>query len=62
MIEFSLTEIGLFCWAILATGYALRYRSQAEGSQFLVRAILERKEVRDRLVADYAKEFGQNAG
>ena len=60
MIEFSITEIALFCWAILATGYAFKCRSQAEGAQFLVRAILERKEVRDRLVADYAEEFGHN--
>jgi hypothetical protein len=60
MIEFSITEIALFCWAVLATGYALRYRAQAEGSDFLIRVILERKEVRDKLVADYAEEFGHD--
>lgn len=60
MIEFSLTEIGLFCWAILATGYALKCKARAEGSDLLIRVILERKEVRDKLVADYAEEFGHN--
>jgi hypothetical protein len=60
MIEFSLTEIALFCWAVLATAYALKSKARADGSDFLVRVILERKEVRDRLVADYAEEFGQS--
>jgi len=62
MIEFSLIEIALFCWAVLATGYAFKYKARAEGSDFLVRVILERKEVRDKLVADYEKEFGQSVG
>jgi len=58
MIEFSLTEIALFCWAVLATGYALKYKARAEGSDLFVRVLLERKEVRDRVVAEYEKEFG----
>jgi hypothetical protein len=58
MVEFSLTEIALFCWAVLATAYALKYKQEAKGSNFLVQVILERKEVRDKLVADYEKEFG----
>jgi hypothetical protein len=62
MIEFSVTEIALFCWAVLATAYALKWKSKADGSEFLVRVMLERKEVRDRIVEAYEKEFGQNAG
>ena len=58
MIEFSVTEIALFCWGVLATAYALKSKARADGSDFLVRVILERKEVRDKLVADYEKEFG----
>jgi len=58
MIEFSITEIALFCWGVLATAYALKWKSKADGSEFLVRVMLERKEVRDKLVADYEKEFG----
>jgi hypothetical protein len=53
MIEFSITEIALFCWAVLATGYALRYRQEARASDLFVRVMLERKDVRDKLVAEY---------
>jgi hypothetical protein len=28
MIEFSIGEIALFCWAVLATGYALNTRHE----------------------------------
>jgi hypothetical protein len=53
MIEFSFVEIALFCWAVLATGYALRYRQEARASDLFVRVMLERKDVRDKLVAEY---------
>jgi hypothetical protein len=53
MIEFSLTEIALFCWAVLATGYALKYKSEAEGANFFARMLIERKDVRDQVVAEY---------
>jgi hypothetical protein len=58
MVEFSLTEIALFCWAVLATGYALRYRQEANGAKFFARILIERKEVRDQVVGEYEKEFG----
>jgi hypothetical protein len=61
MIEFSLTEIALFCWAVLATGYALRYRQEARASDLFVRVILERKDVRDKLVAEF-EEFSRRVG
>jgi hypothetical protein len=62
MIEFSLTEIALFCWAVLATGYALRYRQEVKGANFFARMLIERKDVRDQVVEAYEKEFGQSAG
>lgn len=61
MIEFSLTEIALFCWAVLATGYALKYKSHADGADLFIRILLERKEVRDKLVAEY-EEFKRSVG
>ncbi len=61
MIEFSLTEIALFCWAVLATGYALRYRQEARGSDLFIRVLLERKDVRDKLVAEF-EEFKASQG
>ena len=56
MIEFSIGEIALFCWAVLATGYALKYKARAEGSDLFIRVLLERKDVRDKLVAEF-EEF-----
>ena len=53
MIEFSFVEIALFCWAVLDTGYALRYRQEARASDLFVRVMLERKDVRDKLVAEF---------
>jgi hypothetical protein len=53
MVEFSLIEIALFCWAVLATGYALRYKQEARASDLFVKVMLERKDVRDKLVAEY---------
>jgi hypothetical protein len=61
MIEFSFVEIALFCWAVIATGYALRYKQEARASDLFVRVMLERKDVRDKLVAEF-EEFKQNAG
>lgn len=61
MIEFSLTEIALFCWAVIATGYALRYRQEQRAADLFVRVILERKDVRDKLVAEF-EEFNARQG
>lgn len=60
MIEFSLTEIVLFCWAVLATGYALKCKARAEGADFFARVLIENKSVRDQVVRAYEKEFGQS--
>jgi hypothetical protein len=61
MIEFSFTEIALFCWAVIATGYALRYRQEQRAADLFVRVILERKDVRDKLVAEF-EEFNARQG
>jgi hypothetical protein len=61
MIEFSFVEIALFCWAVIATGYALRYKQEARASDLFVRVMLERKDVRDKLVAEF-EEFNARQG
>ena len=61
MIEFSIGEIALFCWAVIATGYALRYKTEAEGAHFFARMLIERKEVRDKIVSEY-EEFKAGLG
>ena len=61
MIEFSFGENALFCWAVLATGYALRYRQEARAADLFIRVMLERKDVRDKLVAEF-EEFNARQG
>ena len=61
MIEFSFGEIALFCWAVLATGYALKCKAQTESADLFIRVLLERKEVRDKIVAEY-EEFKAGLG
>lgn len=58
MVEFSLTEIALFCWGVLATAYALKSKARADGADFFARMLIERKDVRDQVVQAYEKEFG----
>lgn len=53
MIEVSITEIALFAWAIIATGYALKYKSEARGTDVFIKVLLENKEVRDDVVAKF---------
>jgi hypothetical protein len=61
MIEFSFGEIALFCWAVLATGYALKYRQEQRAADLFIRVLLERKDVRDKLVAEF-EEFRAKHG
>jgi len=53
MIEVSVTEIVLFCWAAIATGYALNYRQQERGAKRFIQAMMEDDQMRDALVADF---------
>jgi hypothetical protein len=57
MIEVSITEIVLFCWAVIATAYALKYRQQEQGAKMFIRAIIEDKQLRDTLVADFKEHM-----
>jgi len=57
MIEVSITEVVLFCWAVIATAYALKYRQQEQGAKMFIRAIIEDKQLRDTLVADFKEHM-----
>jgi beta-lactamase regulating signal transducer with metallopeptidase domain len=52
MIEVSITEIILFCWAVLATAFALKYKQQERMSKLFVRALIEDEELRDKIVSE----------
>ena len=57
MIEVSITEVFLFCWAVLATAYALKYKQQEQGAKPLIRALMEDDKMRDALVRDFKKHM-----
>jgi hypothetical protein len=58
MIEFTVTEFVLLCWAVLATAYAFKYKHEKRGADYFIRAILDDVELRNHLVDDYNKFKG----
>jgi len=61
MIEVSVTEIVLFCWAVLATAYALKYKQQEMGAKLFIRAIMEDDKMRDALVKDFKEHMEETS-
>jgi len=57
MIEVSITEIVLFCWAVLATASALKYKQQERGAKMFIQAMMEDDKMRDALVADFKEHM-----
>ena len=59
MIEFSITEIALFIWGTVATGYALRYKSERRMTILLLQRTLEDparySHMRDSWLAEFSK-------
>jgi hypothetical protein len=61
MIEVSFTEVALFCWAVLATGYAFKWHQQFKNASHLVVLMVEHPEVRDQIAKakdEFMKEHG----
>ena len=57
MIEVSITEIVLFCWAVLATAYAFKYKQQEQGAKMFIKALLQDDQMREVLVADFKEHM-----
>ena len=55
MIELTLTEIFLFCWAVLATGLALKFQHELSMSKFFIRKLITDEGIRTQLVEAYNK-------
>jgi len=53
MIEVSITEIALFAWAVLATGYACKFKQDSQMGRRFVQALLEDEELRNRVITEY---------
>jgi hypothetical protein len=61
MIEVSITEVFLFCWAVLATAYALKYKQQERMSKLFVRALIEDEELRDKIVSEVKQHMKETS-
>lgn len=61
MIEITFTEVALFCWAVLATGYALKWHQNSQHVSKLLSLMIDHPEVRDQIAAakeQFMKEHG----
>lgn len=55
MIEISLIEMVLLAWAVLATAAAFKYKDEARMGKRMLQVFIERKDVRDQLIAAHAE-------
>lgn len=61
MIEVSIIEVALFCWAVLATASALKYKQQERGAKIFIKALLEDDKMRDAVVADFKEHMKETS-
>lgn len=59
MIEFSITELGLLIWAILATAFYLDSKRENRMANHFIRHLLDDDQERERIVGEY--KAAQNA-
>ena len=61
MIEYTVTEVLLFAWAIIATGYAFRYADEVTNLKLMLKTLAYDPEMRDRFVKHFATNKGERA-
>ena len=61
MIEVSVTEVVLFCWAVLATAYAFKCKQQEQEAKMFIRVLMEDDKMRDNLVADFKEHMEEQS-
>lgn len=55
MIEITFTEVVLLAWAAIATAAAFKYKDEARMGKRMLQVFIERKDVRDQLIAAHAE-------
>ncbi len=60
-MEISITEIVLFTWAALATGFALKYRDDEHKTRFFLKLLIEDEKARAKMVSAY-EDFKKKVG
>jgi hypothetical protein len=53
MIEFTVNEFVLLCWAVVATAYAFKYKQERYMADRFIHELLRNKELRDDVVSKY---------
>lgn len=60
-MEISITEIVLFTWAALATGFALKYRDDEHKTRFFLKVLIEDEKAREKMVQAF-EDFKKRTG
>ena len=55
MIEISITDVLLFAWAAIATGFAFKYKEESHMSKYIIHKILSDKKLREEMTEGYEK-------
>ena len=55
MIEVTVVEVLLFCWAIFATGAWFKAKDRIKADEFFIRVFLEDEGAREMILSDYKK-------
>lgn len=60
-MEITTTELMLFAWAIIATGFAFKYREDESKARFFLKLLIEDEKARNQMVNTY-EEFKKKVG
>lgn len=52
-MEITITELVLFTWAIVATGFAYQYKDKSDSLSFLFNKVLDDDDLRNDMVAKF---------
>jgi hypothetical protein len=54
-MEITLTELALFVWAAIATGFAYKFKEEKEQAGFILTKVLQDEDIRNDMVGKYTK-------
>lgn len=55
MIEMSFEELALLCWAVLATGYALKFKAERDMTARSFMHLVRDEKAREEIVSQWEK-------
>ena len=60
-MEISITEMMLFTWAVIATGFAFKFREEEQRTRFFLKLLIEDEKARAKMVGAY-EDFKKKVG